>query len=219
MTLRLGSRSPHRAVESAGKLAGWLEIGHWMRSHCEGTPKFMNSREDIFELIAKEVSGRRVLYLEFGVYEGASMRCWSRLLEDPDSMLHGFDSFEGLPERWSDDHPKGRFSTAEKVPQIDDSRVRLFRGWLEDTLPNYVVPTTHEVLVVNIDADLYSSANCVLRHLRDRMPLGTWLYFDEFSNLQHEFRAFREFVEETGMRFEAVAESNALWNVALQRIA
>lgn len=218
LALRAGSRCPRGAVQTATKLAGWLEIGRWMRTHCTKAPRHLDSREDIFDLIGREVAWRRVLYLEFGVYEGVSIKYWSRLLKEQNSILHGFDSFEGLPEPWSEDHPKGRFSTSEGIPEIDDGRVKFFKGWFEDTLPEYVVPTPYDVVVINIDADLYSSARCVLRHVRKHMPVGTWLYFDEFSNAQHEFRAFREFVEETGMQFEVVAESNALWNVAFRRI-
>lgn len=209
---------PKVVVQSAEKLAGWLEIGRWMRTHCIGEPEHLSTREEIFELIGRDVAARRVLYLEFGVYEGASMEYWRRLLKNRNAILHGFDSFEGLPERWSDDHPKGWFSTVARTPQIDDCRVQFFKGWFEDALCEYVFPTTHEVLVINIDSDLYSSAKCILRHLRTRMPVGTWLYFDEFSKSRHEFRAFREFVQETGMQFEAVAESNALWNVAFRRV-
>lgn len=39
-----------------------------------------------------------MLYLEFGVYKGESLRYWARELKHPDSKLHGFDSFEGLPK-------------------------------------------------------------------------------------------------------------------------
>jgi hypothetical protein len=55
--------------------------------------------------------------------------------------------------------------------------------------------------------------------LKDAVSVGTWLYFDEFSSWRHEFRAFREFVEETGMRFKAVTQADALWNIAFQRVA
>ena len=70
-----------------------------------------------------------------------------------------------------------------------------------------------------MDADLYTSTKYVLEFLRNSITVGDWLYFDEFSNWQHEFRAFREFVWDTGMRFRAVAECNGLWNVAFRRVA
>lgn len=61
----------------------------------------------------------------------------------------------------------------------------------------------HEVLVINLDADLYSSTICVLKVLKDEIIPGTYIYFDEF-NRNHELRAFDELMNETGMRFSLV---------------
>jgi hypothetical protein len=178
----------------------------------------LKDRNEIFDLIGRDVGDAEVLYLEFGVYQGESMRYWSSLLKNSRSILHGFDSFEGLPEHWGNDYPKGRFSTGGKLPQIPDGRVRFFKGWFNETLPRYSLPA-HERLVINMDADLYTSTKYVLEALGDRIEIGAWLYFDEFSDWQHEFRAFREFVQDTGMRFRAVAECDALYRIAFQRVA
>ena len=64
-----------------------------------------------------------VLYLEFGVFEGASMRRWSTALKNPASLLHGFDSFEGLPEDFDFKYPKGHFDVGGSLPDIDDDRI------------------------------------------------------------------------------------------------
>ncbi len=144
------------------------------------------------------------------------MRYWSKLLKNPKSILHGFDSFEGLPEEWNENHLKGRFALNGKIPEVSDDRIKFFKGWFQDTLPQYVIPP-HEVLVINIDCDLYSSTKYVLDHFRDSIQPGTWLYFDEFGSWDHECRAFRELVEETKMKFEAVAEARAMWSVAFRR--
>src|SRR5206468_1901540 len=114
-------------------------------------------------------------------------------------VLHGFDSFEGLPEIWSD-KPKGAFSTGGSPPQIMDPRVTFYKGWFEQTLPKYSAPK-RDVVIVNMDADLYSSTIFVLRSLKELIRPGTYLYFDEFGTFGHEERAFREFVEETKLGF------------------
>ena len=176
----------------------------------------LRSFENVFDRIAQDVSKKRVLYLEFGVFEGSSMRYWSKLLLNPESHLHGFDSFEGLPESWGDtNRTQGFFSTQGVIPQIDDSRVRFFKGWFEETLPSYKAPP-HDVLVVNMDADLYSSTSYVLSEIRELIVPGTYLYFDEFNHRDHELRAFDEFRRNTGIKFSVLAASTTLENVAFR---
>jgi len=74
-------------------------------------------------------------------------------------------------------------------------------------------------LVVNLDADIYSSTAYVLNFLKSSMPVGTFLYFDEFSDRLHELRAFDEFLSATEMHFRVVAASKTLTHVAFQRTA
>jgi O-methyltransferase len=103
------------------------------------------------------------------------MATWSRLLRNPKSKLHGFDSFESLPETWDLGSEKGHFTTQGVVPVIDDPRVTFFRGWFSETLPRYVFPS-HEQLFVMFDADLYSSTKTVLDFLKPHICLGTYPY-------------------------------------------
>jgi hypothetical protein len=136
------------------------------------------------------------------------MRYWSRVLKHPGTILHGFDSFEGLPEKgglWA----KGQFSTDGKIPQIDDPRVRFFKGWFNDVLPTYSLPP-HETLVINMDADLYSSTIYVLRHLRPQIKSGTFIYFDEMNHMEHEPRALDEFMAESGLQFRVVCTDKTM---------
>ena len=179
-------------------------------------PPRLDRREAIFDCIAAQVSARRVLYLEFGVHRGASIAYWSKLLRMPESRFHGFDSFEGLPEKWNMASSKGAFSTCGEVPVIDDPRVTFFKGWFNDVLPHYDVPD-HDRMVVNLDADLYSSTAYVLDFLKPSMAVGTFLYFDEFSDRLHELRAFDEFLSATEMRFRVVGANRSLTHVAFQR--
>jgi hypothetical protein len=158
-----------------------------------------------------------VLYLEFGVAEGASMRYWSRLLDNPESRLHGFDSFEGLPEDWAFGWQAGCFSVQGKPPEFDDPRVELFTGWFTDTLPYYVWPESYEKLVVCIDCDLYSSASYVLGAIEERISPGTVLYFDEFHHYADELRAFDELAHRTGWSFEILAATRDFSQIAFKR--
>jgi macrocin-O-methyltransferase TylF-like protien len=215
--LRLGYLLPPLFSEAVQKVARATALGLWLRKHRLYPPIRLGSREQIFDLIGDDVAHRRVLYLEFGVYQGDSIKYWSNLLKHPNAMLHGFDSFEGFPHAWRGDLPKGFFSTGGEVPKIADPRVKFFKGWFHETLPAYEIPP-HEVMVINMDADLYSSTLFVLDRLKEAITPGTWLYFDEFSADDSEFRAFSEFVDATGMRFEAVAHCDAMLNVAFRRV-
>jgi hypothetical protein len=209
--------SPH-LIYNLDSTVNYLEVGRWMRASGYDTACRVGRREQLFDMVAAHVAQRDVLYMEFGVYQGDTIRYWSELLRNPKSKLHGFDSFEGLPENWLPQRPKGHFSLQGQVPQIDDPRVKFFPGWFEQTLPDYTLPA-HDVLVLNFDADLYSSTIFVLNAVERAIVPGTYIYFDEFNHRSHELRAFREFIERTGMRYSLLGATRCLDQVLFQRIA
>lgn len=131
--------------------------------------------------------------------------------------MHGFDSFEGLPEAW-ESLKKGRFDTGGSIPKIDDPRVTFFKGWFSDTLPKYVLPS-HDVLFVTLDADLYSSTKTVLDFIRPHVSVGTYFYFDEFYSRDHELRAFDEFLSTTQYRFSLVATDPSMSRVLFRCVS
>lgn len=187
-----------------------------MKDHNFAINHGLKIREQLYDRIAAQVSGKRVLYLEFGVFEGNVTRYWSQLLTNPETHLHGFDSFEGLPEAWhGTDRGLGHFSTEGHIPQIDDSRVTFFKGWFEQTLPTYQAPE-HDVLVVNLDADLYSSTAYVLKQIQHLLVPGTFIYFDEFNDRDHELKAFDEFLKATGITCSLFAAAATLQHVVFQ---
>ncbi|MFZ1083877.1 MAG: TylF/MycF/NovP-related O-methyltransferase [Terracidiphilus sp.] len=214
--LFIGTFLSVRAVFCLDAAINYLELGRWMRAKGYETSRRFAHREDLYDLIGKEVGQRDVLYMEFGVYQGEATRYWSKLLLNPRSRLHGFDSFEGLPENWLSHIQKGHFDTDGAIPQIEDPRVKFFKGWFQDTLPNYEY-SPHEILVINLDADLYSSTIYVLRALKDRIIPGTYLYFDEFCSRRDELRAFDEFINETGMKFSLLWGTQTLRHVVFRR--
>jgi hypothetical protein len=61
------------------------------------------------------------------------MRRWASLLTHPETRLHGFDSFEGLPEPWRLAADTSTFDVGGKIPAIDDARVQFHTGWFSDT--------------------------------------------------------------------------------------
>ncbi len=130
-------------------------------------------------------------YIEFGVFEGASLDRMAQIFTHPESRFIGFDSFEGLPEAWARKE-KGAFSTNGKLPVNTDSRVSYVKGYFQNTLPNFLInnPLSSRVLV-HFDADLYSSTLFLMttlwHHLREYHFI-----FDEF--MQEEASAMYDFV-------------------------
>lgn len=212
-----GCFSPNQ-VHAVSATAKYLEIGQQLHKFGIRVGPTFNTREELFDLVGREVANRDVLYMEFGVYQGATTRYWSKLLSHPASKLHGFDSFEGLPEDWSSAAGKGHFSASGTIPTVDDPRVKFFKGWFDQTLPAYQVPD-HEVLALNFDADLYSSTKCALDRMSTYIVPGTYLYFDEFSDLQHEFRAFMEFCSSSSRRFVVRGATRSMFCVLFQCVA
>lgn len=199
-----GRRVGPRALQRIEAAHSYLELGQWAGQWTAwgGVPDHP-TRFELFEAAADLVAGARApLYLEFGVWEGASLRWWAEHLNQMEARLVGFDSFEGLPERWKHAYEAGHF-TVDGVPDIADPRVSFEVGWFDATLPDFKVPE-HDQLIVNIDADLYSSAVLVLEEIGPLLVPGSLLYFDELNDRDHELRALREWLERTGKTIRPV---------------
>jgi O-methyltransferase len=216
--VKLGRLAPPRVLYDLNGVVNYLEVGAFARDRGFAPRHTAADKWGVFDAVAAEAGARQVLYLEFGVAAGASMRRWSRLLSNPASVLHGFDSFEGLPTDWILDVPAGHFSTDGKPPEIEDERVAFFPGWFDRSLPGYAAPE-HDLLIVNVDADLYSSTVTVLEKVEPWLAPGSFVYFDEFNHRGDEMRAFGEFLDRTGLGFELFAASDDLAHVAFRRIA
>lgn len=157
-----------------------------------------------FALNAVSVDGH---YLEFGVYTGGTIRFMAKRIGA--RTIHGFDSFEGLPEGWSGFNLGGRaFDLAGRMPQVP-ANVILHRGWFDRSLPAWLAGNSGSVAFIHIDCDLYSSTRTIFTLLADRIVSGTIILFDEYFNYpnweRHEFKAFQEFVKENAVSYSYLA--------------
>ena len=154
------------------------------------------------------------LYLEFGVYNGDSINC---IADTVTKTVHGFDSFDGLPENW-EACKAGEFSRNGIAPEVRDN-VTLHIGWFDITLPKFIKNNSEPASFIHIDSDLYSSAKTVLTLLRDKIVPGTVIVFDEYFNYpnwqQHEFKAFQEFVQEYAVEYEYIAYCSKGYSVGI----
>lgn len=160
--------------------------------------------------------GGRVL--EFGTNNGGSLYYfWSHM---PDTVeLHGFDCFDGIPEAW-DSLPKGaikgygypyelwreipnELKTIEEyvkstgiIPDVPQSNIKIHKGLFAHTVPELLsggVP--HDIRLIHFDADIYMGTRPVLDSICGQIKYRHYILFDELYSVNHEFRAWLEFVK------------------------
>ena len=75
----------------------------------------------------------------------------------------------------------------------------LVDGWFEDTLTVERQQTIENLIFVNVDSDLYSSAVTVLEFLTPLLQKGTIIYFDDWYGNSDEIcgerLAFKQWME------------------------
>jgi hypothetical protein len=144
------------------------------------------------------------LWLEFGVASGRTLNYISQFTKD---NVYGFDSFEGLPEKWRDGFEKGCFSTNGYLPYVN-SNVVLIKGWFNETLVDFIKSQDKKVSFIHMDADLYSSTKYIFDVLKDYIDKDCIIIFDELVNYDGfdgpngELRAFYEFITENKVDYE-----------------
>jgi O-methyltransferase len=158
-------------------------------------PRFAARKEMYDHINSAVIKNEPIDYLEFGVFQGESIRHWAKINQSKESRFYGFDSFEGLPETWREGQAQGHFDVNGNLPKIDDQRVKFIKGWFDKTVESFASNfAPKQRLVLHLDADLYSSTMIPLAFLNKWMTAGTLLIFDEFYDRQHEFKAFHDFL-------------------------
>lgn len=209
---------PSGAVRALSGATNFVVMGNGLCSRNLRPQRRVKFREQLFDLAVTALNGaQRPVYLEFGVYEGGSLRYMAEAIPSPDCRMFGFDSFEGLPEDWQAHAHAGVFDTGGTVPKINDRRVEFVVGWFEESLQRFEMPD-HDRLIINIDSDLYSSAATVLQWLEPHLAVGDLVYFDEFDDRFHEYRAFIEFLDRSGQVFEMAAATHGMTHALFRRL-
>jgi len=143
------------------------------------------------------------LWLEFGVASGNTINYISKFTDD---TVYGFDSFEGLPEKWRDGYDKGAFSRSGNLPPVNNN-VSLIKGWFNETLIPFIKTHNKKVTFIHMDADLYSSTKYIFDILKNYIDDECIIVFDELVNYQGfdgdtgELKAFYEFITENNVNY------------------
>lgn len=215
------TQSPLRYSARIDELNRLDRLNDWRARHAETVPYFQH-RDSLYSHLMAGIGDREIVYLEFGVWQGASMWYWSRGHRHPDSQLWGFDTFTGLPEDWLTYHGTvgaGSYSAGGNVPSFADPRVHFVRGLFQDTLPTWLAEhdLTDKQLVINNDSDLYSATLFTLCTLDPVVRRGTIVIFDEFSHVLDEFRALEDYTSAFRRSYRAVGASGQYYDrVAIQ---
>ena len=137
--------------------------------------------------------------VELGVHTGTSLR----IIADTRAELgpvFGFDSFQGLPEDWTDGWPAGTFAL-DHPPTIPGATI--VSGMFADTLPAWSAANPGPIAFLHVDCDLYGSTRDALAALGDRIGPGTVIVFDEMFGYpewqDHEHRAWTEHAKAAGL--------------------
>lgn len=162
--------------------------------------------------------------LEFGVFKGNSINIIADLIKN--QTIHGFDSFQGLPEDWpifhrdklnpqNIKHKKGYFAV-DKLPDVKEN-VILWKGWFENTIPKYLEQyQPKQIAFLHVDGDLYSSAKTNLFKLEKYIVKDTIICFDEFYPFgrkpydtweEGEYKALKEWTTQFNREFEVISHN------------
>lgn len=151
-------------------------------------------------------------FVECGVYAGASSALMARAILDwrktntdkywPETRVHLFDSFQGMPaaepvdeEQWRE-HGENTGMAAVPLEQVKENMRRwgipeellvYHPGWFEATIPLAAVAgqdafgtSVREIAVLRLDGDLYSSTSIAMKHLYPLVSPGGWVIVDDY---------------------------------------
>jgi len=176
---------------------------------------FFQARKNLWDYCIEKASSilteNKMVILEFGVYKGASINYFAR--KCPEAYIYGFDSFEGLEENWYGYmFTKGQFNNYGKLPKCEKN-VELLKGWYTDTLPSFIDNFKDtQIQILHMDSDTYKATSYVLNAVAKKLQKGTIVIFDEYFGYTgwklHEYKAWQEFTNSNGIKFQYIAYTN-----------
>lgn len=153
---------------------------------------------------------------EFGVFGGRSLKQLTAAIA---GRVHGFDSFRGLPEDFTDGTLKGAYDHGSVAPQVAANCV-LHIGEFTQTLPEFAAANPGAARLWHIDCGLYTSTKAVFDAIGDQLAVGSVVVFDDFVGFvgaeRHEQRAWQELCQARRIRYRTIAAALLAREVAVQ---
>jgi O-methyltransferase len=164
----------------------------------------LNNVQDLATWVEKkEMPGA---FVECGVWKGG---CSALMAEAAKKGGKGrltwlFDSFEGLPEptvidgvaakKMAENRTSGKLKPIGQLVgplddvqkifskfKIDQQKVRIIKGWFQDTLPNYKF-NIGPIALLRLDGDWYESTKTCLDNLYDQVVPGGYVIIDDYGH-------------------------------------
>ena len=158
-------------------------------------------RYELFKMI-QNVHGSIV---ECGVHLGGGLMTWAQISSILEPINHvrkviGFDTFEGFADIAANDVASGADQIGKStfsVPAYADiqeairvfdlgrqlrhiPKVELVKGDAMETIPKYIKDNQHLIIaLLYMDFDIYLPTKAAIENLRNRMPIGAVIVFDE----------------------------------------
>ncbi|MCM2279085.1 MAG: TylF/MycF family methyltransferase [Oligoflexia bacterium] len=174
--------------------------------------------------------------VECGVWRGgvAALICDSPAGRKRTTWL--FDSFEGMPEGTAEDScghssalARGRLGgklapvgTNVATPEFlvtllrrfraDLSRVRVFKGWFQETLP-VAVPEMGPIALLRIDGDFYASTKVCLEQLYPKVAPGGCVIIDDYNTFEGCRKAVQEYFGGKTPELHEISQEQGVWFV------
>ncbi len=150
------------------------EADQWFTEHSLPDIKIFPNK-DIEQLLRYALSqvSTQDLFLEFGVRDRKTFN----IIKEYSDVVHGFDSWTGMPWPWQltrlvEPAKTGPHLAAKSIPKTDDTQI-FWTGLFEDTLPKFVKQYNQPISFLHIDSNYYRSATQVLTALNDYITNDT----------------------------------------------
>jgi O-methyltransferase len=175
---------------------------HW-RLRREGYTMLLSSRaRNLLELAERvEAAGIPGALVDCGVWNGGSTMMLSSAA--PSRQVWAFDSFEGVPEPAEVDGARSQLHAGDWQGSEEklrggfermghDDRLRIVKGWFEDTFPQ-VVDEVGPVALLHVDSDWYEPVKLTLETFYPLISKGGFVAIDDYRFWPGTKKAVDEF--------------------------
>lgn len=144
----------------------------------------------LYELIQSGVLPPGI-FVECGVAKGGALAMMYHASKGQ-REIYGFDSFEGMPELSNEDEGHGKnwvgykcsgnegihsALNTLKVFKVNENKIKLVKGWFEDTLP---ITSLDTIALLRLDNDWYASTKYCLEILYPKLAKGGVVIIDDY---------------------------------------